>query len=293
MSAKSKKRLIILCPNPYRDTGLEYTAQAKRLLTDAGFSVAVCPEFPGEGEWNIRGLEFSALEDVVNGASMAVSLGGDGTILHTARRLIGHRVPVIGVNLGSVGFLAELKSRELPRLITAAEGSYTPSPRMMLEIEAERAGEIIYSDYALNDVVLRGVTQTMEITACGDGRKILQFIGDGIICATPTGSTAYSMSAGGPLVEPTTENIILTPICAHALAARSFVLAPDRLVEIKIDGSASSVKRRFLSVDGGENLEPQPEDIIRIRKSEYQTMFAHVSSQAFYDVVYEKLGEKK
>lgn len=285
------KKRIVLCPNPYKDAGLAVTAQARAMLESAGFEVMISPEYlDGDLLLPADGAGFCPLEDVIDGAELVVSLGGDGTIMHTARRMIGHLVPIIGVNLGNIGFLAELERGDLARLITAARGSYTPSPRMMLEVGLERAGEIIFTDYALNDVSLHGITQTIHLLARGDGRRMLEFSGDGLVVATPTGSTAYSMAAGGPLVEPTAENLILTPICAHVLAARSFVLAPDRVVTVDIrcirDRSA------IISVDGGR-FDARDGDVLHVKKSRYQTLLAHVGSKAFYDIVFEKLGEGK
>ncbi len=286
-----EKKRVVLCPNPYKDEGLKVTYEAKELLENAGFEVKVSPEYlAGDALLQFEGDDICDIDDVIDGTSLVVSLGGDGTIMHTARRIIGHKVPVIGVNLGTIGFLAELERGDLYRLITAAGGSYTPSPRMMLKIKLERDGECAFMDYALNDVAIHGITQTIHIVACGDGRKITEFSGDGLVVATPTGSTAYSMSAGGPLVEPTAENIILTPICAHALLARSFVLAPDRLVTVQV--SCIRGRKAIMSVDGG-NFELKDGDLLKIRKSGYQTLLAHVGSKAFYDIVFEKLGERK
>ena len=127
------KKRVILCPNPYKDVGLAVTAEAKALLEKAGFLVSISPEYlDGDVLLPMEGVAFCELNEVLEDAVLVVSLGGDGTIMHTARRIIGHRVPVIGVNLGTVGFLAELEQSELPRLVEAASGRYVPSPRMML-----------------------------------------------------------------------------------------------------------------------------------------------------------------
>lgn len=285
------EKRVILCPNPYKDKGLKVTLEAKELLESSGFEVKISPEFmDSDASEDISGVELSELEDVIEGAVLVVSLGGDGTIMHTARRLIGHRVPVLGVNLGTVGFLTELESGDLGRIITAARGNFIPSPRMMLKVQLERNGETVFSDYALNDAALHGISQSMHLSVCGDGRRITEFSGDGIVVSTPTGSTAYSMSAGGPLVEPTAENIILTPICAHALAARSFVLTPDRVVTVKV--GCPRIPHVLLSVDGGR-FDVLDGDVLRVRKSGYQTMLAHVGSKAFYDIVFEKLGDRR
>ncbi len=284
------KRKVVLCPNPYKDKDLEVTREARELLMQAGMEVAVSPEELGdEGIKLPDSIEYCELEEAIEGAVLVVSLGGDGTIMHTARRMVGHRVPLIGVNLGSVGFLSELERSDIGRLVTAAQGHFTPSPRMMLRVELVRKGEVVFSSYALNDATVHGIMQIIHVVACADGRRILEYNGDGIVVCSPTGSSAYSMSAGGPLVEPTVENLILTPICPHALLARSCVLAPDRVVTVEISRLRG---KAMLSVDGVDvNMEDG--DTVRVRKSGYQTMLAHVGSKSFYDIVFEKLGDTK
>ena len=281
---------VILCPNPYKDINLDVTREAKRLLEAAGFAVNICPEVLDELPDAIPAdIACSEFLDVIDGAELVVSLGGDGTIMHTIRRMIGHRIPVIGVNLGTIGFLAELERGDLPRLVEAARGNFVLSPRMMLQVEVLRDGEIVFSNYALNDVSLHGIVQTIHMTARGDDRKILEFSGDGVVISSPTGSTAYSMSAGGPIVEPTAENLILTPICAHALIARSFVLAPDRVVTVQVSNLRC---KAFISADGGY-FDILDGDILRVRKAAHQALIAHVGEKAFYDIVFEKLGEAR
>lgn len=281
---------VILCPNPCKDKGYAVTRQVRDLLEGAGYAVSVSPELLDGAEAalpeDLSGCELiPALADAV----LVVSLGGDGTIMHTASRLLGHEVPIIGVNLGNVGFLAELERGEIHRLLDAARGDYRLSPRMMLRVRVERGGETVYSAYALNDVFLRGLSRMISMSARSDGRKILDFSGDGVVIASPTGSTAYSMSAGGPLVEPTAENIILTPICPHALAARSLVFTSDRVITVSLGQLRG---KAVLSADGG-TFEVFSGDILRVDKAQYRTMIAHVGDKAFYDIVYEKLGDTK
>ncbi len=284
------KRKIILSPNPARDISLKVTLEAKSLLEAAGLEVYICPLFTND-ECDALGVTFTPLEDVIDRSDLLVCLGGDGTLLHTARKVIGHPVPIVGVNLGNVGFLAELGENDLDCLISAAKGNYTPSPRMMLKVEVLRDNVVIFQDYALNEVILRGYLQAINITASGDGRKILDYNGDGIIISTPTGSTAYSLSAGGPLVEPTAKNIILTPVCAHSMTARSFVLAPDRIVTAYV--SDKQEKRKYISLDGCGTFDFETGDILRVCEAEHRTLLAHVTSRGFYDIVYEKLGDRK
>lgn len=281
---------VILCPNPYKDSHLETTREAKQILENAGFSVFISPEVLDDSENLIpNDIETCEINDVIDDSVLVVSLGGDGTIMHTARRLIGHQVPILGVNLGTVGFLAELERADLEKLVDAANGRFESSPRMMLKVTVERKGETVFSDYALNDVSMHGMAQTIHMTASGDGRKILEFSGDGIVIASPTGSTAYSLSAGGPIVEPTAENLIVTPICAQALIARSFVLAPERIVTVQLRDLRC---RAIISVDGG-SFEMQDGDVLIVEKAEYRTYIATVGNKTFYDIVFEKLGDAK
>ena len=193
------KRRVILCPNPTKDDRLETSRRAKAILEEAGFEVCICPEFVDGRPDDLPGdLPLCELEDVIDGAALVVSLGGDGTIMHTVRRMMGHEIPIIGVNLGTVGFLAELDRSDLPMLIPAARGEYTPSPRMMLEISVERGGETVYSNYALNDLSMHGIVQMIPWEQLGftisgvaeDGQDILDMIGrtepDVLILDEPT-----------------------------------------------------------------------------------------------------------
>ena len=160
---------------------------------------------------------------------------------------------------------------------------------MMLDVTLLRQGKTLLQDTVLNDVAVNGIANAIRIRAAGDDSVITEFSGDGIICATPTGSTAYSMSAGGPLVEPTARNIILTPICAHALMSRSFVLAPERRVELIPTDLRG--KRAVLSLDG-RPIELQHGDKLQVTCSKHETLLARVSGRSFYDIAYEKLGER-
>lgn len=284
------KKKVILCPNPDKDLGLKTTRIAKETLEAAGFEVRVSPVYLDKQIGDVpTDMECCELVDVIDNAVLVVTLGGDGTILHTARRMLGYEIPIIGVNLGTVGFLAELEQQDIGKLVAAANGDYVPSPRMMLQVLVERNGEQIFSNYALNDVSVSGIVQTIRVTASGDGRKILEYAGDGIVISSPTGSTAYSLSAGGPIVEPSAENIILTPICAQALMARSFVLAPDRVVAVQVRDLRC---KAVISVDGGI-FEMQEDDVLIVKKADYRTMIAHVGDKTFYDIVFEKLGDAK
>jgi len=161
----------------------------------------------------------------------------------------------------------------------------------MINVEVERNGETICRDFALNDIVVRGDNKVIDMTIFGDNQKITHFSGDGAVIATPTGSTAYSMSAGGPIVDPAAKNIIITPICAHILDARSFVLELGRIVTVEIGHKKSNPS--YISVDGGNHINILSGDIVRVFKSERSTQLVRFSDKSFYRKVSEKLGERE
>ena len=283
---------VVLCPNPFRDLEFCVTLQVQALLQQAGYQAVISPLFSDGASGRIPpGISTMPLALAIQEASLLVPFGGDGTILHAARAAMEYAVPILGVNLGTKGFMAELEPEDIALVVDAAAGKFPLKQRMMLDVSLHRNGEEIYSNSALNDVVVSGVVQCIRLSAYGDGQKISEFSGDGIIIATPTGSTAYSMSAGGPLVEPMAENIILTPICAHVLAAKAFVLAPDRVVTIC--PSNLTGRQAILSVDGRRAMELQEGDKIVIRKSGFVTLMADAGRKSFYDAALEKLGERK
>ena len=283
---------IILCPNPYRDTELQITKKIEQLLNGAGYEIAVCPIFDTEKNSVVPDdVRKTRLMSVIGEASLVVVIGGDGTILHVARVAAAYEVPLIGVNAGTKGFMAALEQSDIGELLKAAGGQYTQKRRMMLDVSLVRDGQVILTDCAINDAVIHGFGDCIRMTAWCDGDEITSFSGDGIILATPTGSSAYSLSAGGPLVEPTAHNIILTPICAHSMSARAFVLSPDRVVSARADRLHG--RRAFLSVDGNEPTELVNEDIVRVRQSRNEVIMADTGLKSFYDIAFEKLIERE
>ena len=208
---------IVLSPNPYRDKGLKTAQNAERVLRQAGVETCMCFPFELERE-HVEvpaHLEFLPEEEAFRNADLLVCFGGDGTILHAAKDAQRHGIPALGVNLGSVGFMAELESDQLSLLERLPQGKYRTEERMMLDVSVRREGRTIYRDLALNDAVITkgAVARIIDLEVKADGVSVGRFAGDGVIVSTPTGSTAYAMSAGGPIVEPTVENILVTPIC--------------------------------------------------------------------------------
>lgn len=280
--------MIAICPNPFRDSELKYTRQAAEMLHVVGYETAVCPIFAEDAPQMIPAdIKATTLDAVRSRCSLVVVIGGDGTILAAARQLHNADIPILGVNLGSKGFMAALEPEHIQLIVKAAAGEYTVSRRMMLDIELERGGEIIYRDKALNDVVLHGYGDCIRLTAWCAGDRITSFSGDGIILSTPTGSTGYSMSAGGPIVEPEASAIIVSPICAHMMSARSYVLGATHDVSVlaeKLHG-----RRAYISVDGNSVMDLANGDLLRVRRSERCILMADMGLKSFFDLTFEKL----
>ncbi|MBC5735825.1 NAD(+)/NADH kinase [Lawsonibacter faecis] len=285
---------VVLSPNPYRDKGLKAAQAADRILRENQVDTAMCLPFPLEKGSRMelpKHLTFCEMQAELSSADMLICFGGDGTILHAAKDANQHGVPILGVNMGSVGFMAELEQGELQLLSKLAARKFTVERRMMLDVKVIHDGKVIYEDLALNDAVITkgAIARIIDLSVYGDRKLISDFSGDGIIVCTPTGSTAYSMSAGGPIVEPTAENIIVTPICAHSLHARALVLDCNRVVAAKMGRLAR--KTAYLSVDGGKAVKLCAGDTVEIRKSQAQTRLVRLSSRSFYEVLNQKLGK--
>lgn len=284
---------IVLSSNPYRDRGLRAALEAQRILEEAEAETVLClPFVPRKGERVDvpRNLTLSSLEKELPGADLLICFGGDGTILHAARDATLHDVPVMGVNMGSVGFMAELERGELFRLAPLAQGNFTVEKRMMLDVKVYRGDKMVSEDLALNDAVISkgSMARVAEMEVLADGVQVTAVTGDGVIVSTPTGSTAYSMAAGGPIVEPTSRCVIITPVCAHRLAARAMVLAPERVVTVRLP--KANRKHLFLSVDGGKAVRLSGGDRVEISRSHYETKLALLGNRSFYQLINQKLG---
>lgn len=283
---------VVLSPNPYRDRGLKAAQAAEKILRNVGVETVMCLPFQvdGSGVELPKHIRFQNTQEELKSADMLICFGGDGTILHAAKDANACHVPVLGVNLGSVGFMAELEQGELSMLSRLAAGKYTIEERMMLDVTVRREGKMIYSELALNDAaVTKGaVARVVDLEVYGDKVLISSFSADGVLISTPTGSTAYSMSAGGPIVEPTAENIIVTPICPHALSARSFVLGRGRTVSVKLGRMVR--KTTYLSVDGGKAFRLNSGDVVEARESKSKTQLVRVTGRTFYEILNHKLG---
>jgi len=287
------QRKIILYSSAENDTGLKVTHRVKNMLEGIGRQIVLCPAFADDTDKTIDtgGEKHSKIEDELASSEMIITFGGDGTILRAARVAAETGVPILGINLGGKGFMAELEAEDIELLKSAVLGEYKIETRVMIDVDVIREGETICHDFALNDIVVKGDNKVIDITIYGDNQKITRFSGDGAVIATPTGSTAYSMSAGGPIVDPAAKNIIITPICAHVLEARSFVLVLGRVVTVEIGHKKNNPA--YISVDGGDHIDILSGDIIKVCKSEKFTQLVRLSDKSFYRKVSEKLGERE
>ena len=283
---------IILSPNPYRDRGLKTAQAADRILKEAGVETCVCLPFEPDPHFALpKNLIYADIDSEITDADLLICFGGDGTLLHAAKLAYSYGVPIMGVNMGSVGFMAELEHSELKHLARLAKGDYKIEQRMMLDVSLFHERREIYFEHALNDAAITkgAVARVVEMSVSADGELISSLSGDGVLVSTPTGSTAYSLSAGGPVVEPTAENLIITPICAHVLQSKSYVLSKDRTVEIRLGRQAR--KTAYLSVDGGRAIRLSGGDVIRIRRAERGISLVRLTERSFYQTLRAKLGK--
>ena len=277
---------VILTPNPYRDKNFQTVREAMRILNQAGIEAKICLPFEVDRSYDLPGdLRFSRLDRELPTASLVVCFGGDGTILHMAKAATRSGVPILGVNIGTMGFMAELESTELQELKRIASGDYTIDERMMLDVTVLRDRDIIFHDICLNDAAITkgAVARIVHLKVDCDNIQVLECGGDGVIVATPTGSTAYSLSAGGPIMEPEANSILITPVCAHDVASRSIVVSQNRSVTVGLTHNAR--RNAFLSVDGGKATKINMGDVITIRKSKLTTKLVRLKSRSFFDVV--------
>ena len=277
---------IILTPNPYRDKNFQTVRTAVRVLKEAGMEPRLCLPFEVDRNYELpKDLRFHKLDRELQSAELVICFGGDGTILHMAKAATRKNIPILGVNIGTMGFMAELESTELDQLARLANDDYTLDKRMMLDVVVQRDRDIIFHDIGLNDVVITkgAIARIAHLSVKCDGVEVMQCGGDGIIVATPTGSTAYSLSAGGPIVEPEARNILITPICAHDVMSRCIVASDKRVITVELVHNAR--RNAYVSVDGGKALRLNLGDVVTVRRSSLETKLVRLKDRSFYDVV--------
>lgn len=237
-----------------------------------------------------REFVFLPLEEVYSCADILVVLGGDGTILEAARRAAVNKTPILGINLGRLGYMAELEMDEIRLLPRLFEGKYGIDERSMLSVTMiDVNGQKKLSSFALNDAVISNgsVARIVDLELSEGGEQVTTYRADGLIVATPTGSTAYSMSAGGPITDPRLKCICVTPICPHSLTAKPLVFPDTAVLEVK--NICEREKNLFLTVDGRTNYELYRGETVRITKSDKTTKLITLKERGFYNILRQKM----
>lgn len=282
---------FFIITNENKDPGFEVTGQITRFLEKAGKRCSVRVN-SAAGQEPGRYTDSTRIPEDVDGVLV---LGGDGTLLQAARDTIDRKLPLLGVNLGTLGYLAEVERGNIEdALKQLLSGQYTIEERMMLTGRVKKNGQWMSDEYALNDIALtrKGPLQIIHFDITVNGQFLNRYGADGLLVATPTGSTGYNMSAGGPIVEPGAKILLMTPICPHTLHSRSIVLASEDEIEICVgadrDGRRQAVEVAF---DGSQILELSTGDRIRIRRSDQVTRIMKLSRVSFLEVLHKKMED--
>jgi NAD+ kinase len=228
-------------------------------------------------------------QEVADASQLLLVLGGDGTLLAAARLAAARGIPILPMNMGSLGFLTSFTLDELyPALEDTLSGRISVSERVMLHVELERGGKVIENQRVLNDAVVNkgALARMIELELRIDADFVCRYRADGLIVATPTGSTAYSLSAGGPIVHPGVESFIITPICAHMLSDRPLVVQDSSSIEMKLSGNTESV---FLTLDGQRGIPLQATDVVRISRSKELLKLIQPPRKSYFEILRNKL----
>jgi NAD+ kinase len=272
-------RVALLVAHVERKRSADLARTIAADLMASGFEVRVLVE--EHAALSVPGLTVVDGDTAAAGAEIVFSFGGDGTFLRAAELARPHGVPLLGINLGKVGFLAEAEIDDLEQAIAdVVGGTYTVDERMTIEVTAERRGRPVARSWALNEITVeKGVRERMiELRVDVDGRPLSRYGCDGVVCATPTGSTAYAFSAGGPVVWPQVEALLLVPISAHALFSRALVTAPTSTITITVDPFTTSA---MLSCDSRRVFDLAPGTSVTVRRGTWPVRVVRVRPQTF------------
>ena len=280
---------IILCPNPSRDRGMNATKRVDKMLREMGFRTVVCSPFKDQKDGAFADMDVRPLHPELRSADMLITFGGDGTILHLAKLVALNKIPVLGINMGGLGFIAELEAGELDKLRRLKEWNFETEHRMMLDVSVVRDGRQIYTNLGLNDAVIREgpISHVIHLKISSDGRHLADIAGDGVIVATPTGSTAYSLSAGGPVVEPMAQTMVVCPICTHNMRFSSYVLSPEHTLTIQLERNGR--KPVYLFVDESRAFPLRADDQVLVRRSKYTTKLVRLTEKSFCEIFAKKM----
>ena len=267
-------KTVLLVTHPTRPEAISTANELTKLLTGKQINVFATIKTGGAND-------FKATEQI----DLAVVLGGDGTMLRAAEIFRGKQVPILGINLGHVGFLAEIERPSLTEIVDAiASGTFSIEERMSLNYQLLRGGKVIQSGWALNEVVVeRNDHQMIDLFVQIDHRPLSRWWCDAVICATPTGSTAYAYSAGGPVVWPEVDALVLLPLAAHALFSKPMVVSPKSEIAIDLESDSAD-----LNADGIRRTKLQKNDRIVLTSDKEDILLAHIKPATFTDRIVAK-----
>ncbi len=222
-------------------------------------------------------------------ADMIVVIGGDGSVLDAARRAAERETPILGINKGRLGYMTELEINELDLIEKIMRGEYKTEERSMLKVQAISGTKVFHENRALNDAVISNgaVARMVDLEVYEDGNLIDAYRADGMIVSTPTGSTAYSLSAGGPVIDPRVKGVCITPVCAHSLVSRAMVFPSESVIEVK--NTCEREPNLFLTIDGRVNIRLDHGNIVRVTSSEKVTKLIRVKAKNKYSEIFKKL----
>lgn len=280
---------VLIAPNLRKNNAVQHTADVIHRFLELGCQCLMGDQF--SYVFAQSGAQFGHYYDHISKADMLVAIGGDGTIIHSAKDAVIADKPILGINLGRLGFLAQLEITELSLLDDIVNGSYHVQERMMLKAVRVTGDGRREQYYAFNDIVLSkgALSRMVDLEVSCQGSHVGHFRADGLIFATPTGSTAYSMSAGGPIIDPTVDSITMTPICPHTLGSRPIIFAAQKMLQIR-QLTINYTDKLYMTIDGEQAVMINPEDTIEICRSKRRVKLVTVDDRNFYEILGEKLN---
>lgn len=281
---------VYIVPNMIKARAADVACRVTEYFLNCGFKVYcdneirnICPTITPER------VSFLDANSAAAACDFIAVIGGDGSLLRTAPLAAKHKKPILGINNGKLGFMTEIDASDLERIKRIPKGDYVLEKRIMLDVTVrDKKGKQMLKTTVLNDaVVTKGTfSRLVDIEIQVDKKSIMEFRGDGLIISTPTGSTGYSLSAGGAIIEPSAHCIAVTPICPHALSVKSFVLASEHTVEVP---EKTPEQSRFLSLDGSDMIELKSGETIEVKKSRMHLSVMRITDTSFYQRINAKL----
>lgn len=284
---------VFVFPNPTRDNVFKSLFEILDYLLAENFSIFMEDSYREMFAEEYPIINFMSAEQAICSSDFTLVIGGDGTILHVASLAASCNKPVLGINLGTMGFLSELEMRDLEMVRYIKEGKYTIDKRMMIDVRVISSDDkTVFAATGLNDATFMkfDMSKIVKVGVSVNGRKVMTFSGDGVIVCTPTGSTAYSLSAGGPILEPTSACMAVTPVCPHSLGIKSFVVSDDRVIEVVVPPQYNTAR---LSIDGYQNHNLSPDERVEVRRSDNDLSLIRLKGIGFYERIHQKLSSER